>query len=696
MKLQDIRPIVENTTRRLSGAEINRLKRRVERSRPPDLVPPERIALREVRLEQAENRPSPVALERILGQNDLVDLNYLTRALKAARSVGRVILRDAAGRELGYGTGFKVAPELLLTNQHVLQHAALAEQALVEFDYELDEGGLPRPTTRFRLDPQRFFLSDAGLDFALAAISPEPFAGSGALDEYGFLRMQREVGKINPGEFVTIIQHPSGLPKQIAIRENKLLSIEELVLWYQSDTAQGSSGSPVFNDSWQIVGLHHSGKPKTDAQGNWLLKNGQIAGPDAEDAEIDWEANEGIRASRIVMHVEANAPRPNPHLDQFLRASSGELRSEAVLPGAPPSLLSASPDWKIEPVPGGARLTLPLHLTLSLGSLGEALSGDGGASAAGPGAAEAMRVPFIDPDYANRGGYDPEFLGATVPLPSVRYKSRLAKLEDGSYLLPYEHFSIAVEKRRRLALFTASNVDANPLKRQPEPGDYSRRGLSGLGPHDIEQWLTDPRIPETMQLPDRFYTQDNQAFDKGHIVRRDDVCWGDTYEQVRRANGDTFHTTNCSPQVADFNRSNLGGLWGRLENVILAQAQTEKYCLFAGPRLNSKDRVFVGKDERGPVRIQIPEAYWKIVVARTPAGELQAFAFLLEQDLSAVPLEFAVPAEWRLHMLSVAALDKILTNLSFPPALKEADQFGAPGGEELLHAEELRGLERLA
>ena len=67
-------------------------------------------------------------------------------------------------------------------------------------------------------------------------------------------------------------------------------------------------------------------------------------------------------------------------------------------------------------------------------------------------------------------------------------------------------------------------------------------------------------------MPDKFYTRDRGNFDKGHIVRRDDVAWGEDYDEVRRANGDTYHVTNCSPQVDAFNRSNLRGDWGKLEN----------------------------------------------------------------------------------------------------------------------------------
>ncbi|MER3477440.1 MAG: hypothetical protein C4287_14275, partial [Leptolyngbya sp. ERB_1_2] len=65
--------------------------------------------------------------------------------------------------------------------------------------------------------------------------------------------------KVEPEEFVTVIQHPGGQPKQIAIRENKVLKIgddqdalQDNFLWYASDTAPGSSGSPVLNDNWQV------------------------------------------------------------------------------------------------------------------------------------------------------------------------------------------------------------------------------------------------------------------------------------------------------------------------------------------------------------------------------------------------------------------------------------------------------------
>ena len=144
-------------------------------------------------------------------------------------------------------------------------------------------------------------------------------------------------------------------------------------------------------------------------------------------------------------------------------------------------------------------------------------------------ASEKLVQPIIDGRYSNRKGYGEDFIGIRVPLPRVTDMKLVSKMESGEHAIPYQHFSVVVNKRRRLALFTASNVDSSTRARTPDPdADRSRTGLTGLGKNDHELWLTDPRIPEQHQLPDVFFTKDRQAFDKGHIVRRDDVCWGKT------------------------------------------------------------------------------------------------------------------------------------------------------------------------
>jgi V8-like Glu-specific endopeptidase len=61
------------------------------------------------------------------------------------------------------------------------------------------------------------------------------------------------------GDRVAIIQHPSGMLKQVALHHNLVTYADETRLQYLTDTLQGSSGSPVFNTDWRVVAVHHLG-----------------------------------------------------------------------------------------------------------------------------------------------------------------------------------------------------------------------------------------------------------------------------------------------------------------------------------------------------------------------------------------------------------------------------------------------------
>ena len=701
MKIRMLQQVVEESSKRLSLDEIADLVERVRRGVPPDFASPKRMAMRRSRLQESDVQPSPTALERILGTNDLVDVNFLERARDAASAVCRVVLRDESGREVGYGTGSKIAPDVLMTNRHVLPNSMVARRSLAEFDYELDVAGNPIPRTRFPLDIS-FFFEDSELDLALVGISSEAMFGEHSLGHFGVLRLVGEVGKINEGESITIVQHPGGSPKQIALRENDLLKIQPLVLWYQSDTAKGSSGSPLFNDSFQVVGLHRAGVPRKDEQGQWLTRGGVPAGPDTDDSEIDWIANEGTRASKIVAFVEdlpASERRdailsPTRDLEQADPDSSIDApRSRDTSPGSSRAFRESGGVGNRVRVEartgGGAIVSVPEGAVIEIKDAPRAASLH--PDAATGRVAEALRMPFIDRNYGRRRGYNPDFLGIELPLPTVTNRRRVAKMEDGGHEIPYQHFSVVMHKKRRLALFTASNVDARRHRRRPEDGrDYTRDGLGGLRDGDSEKWSTDPRISDHHQLPDVFFTRDRQSFDKGHLVRREDVAWGSSYEQVRRANGDTFHTTNCCPQTKDFNRS---GAWRQLERLVLREAKDEKLCVFSGPLLRSRDRRFYGVDDDGETVVKIPSIYWKVVVSRRDEG-LRAYAFYMRQRLNRVRFEVDVSSEWDEFLITIAELEEWIGLLRFPVALHRADQVEAGGVDELVSTSELAGIRR--
>jgi endonuclease G, mitochondrial len=81
---------------------------------------------------------------------------------------------------------------------------------------------------------------------------------------------------------------------------------------YTSDTERGSSGSPVLNDQFEILALHHKTVPKYNQKGEPLARNGQIWTPAMGEDEIDSIANEGIRISSIFTALDRIAHR-SPH-----------------------------------------------------------------------------------------------------------------------------------------------------------------------------------------------------------------------------------------------------------------------------------------------------------------------------------------------------------------------------------------------
>jgi endonuclease G, mitochondrial len=158
------------------------------------------------------------------------------------------------------------------------------------------------------------------------------------------------------------------------------------------------------------------------------------------------------------------------------------------------------------------------------------------------------------------------------------------------------------------------------------------------------------------------------------VVRRDDVCWGTTFLDIQKGNGDTYHVTNCTPQTSTFNQSDDGiDNWGDLEDVVAkaGKADQEKVVIYAGPVLAPDDRWFRGVDDLGPVRVQTPRRYWKIVVAPGP----KAYGFVLGQDVTSITeAEFAVPANFKPAWKPLAEIEGLLRGWLDLTALKAIDQ----------------------
>jgi endonuclease G len=275
-----------------------------------------------------------------------------------------------------------------------------------------------------------------------------------------------------------------------------------------------------------------------------------------------------------------------------------------------------------------------------------------------PSAGVVEEAVSIDPDYGNREGYDPNFLGAgsrKAPLPqlSAALKSRAAINRQATgadkYTLPYHHYSVVMNRERRLAFYTAVNIDGSVF--------YNLK-------RETDRWYFDPRLGKDEQTGNDVYADNPLA--RGHLVRRLDPAWGASRELAKIANDDTFHFTNCTPQHHEFNAGS--SLWAGLEDYILknADALDFKVSVFTGPVFSDEDDAYRG--------VLLPRQYWKVVAMVGGNGKLSATAYLLSQEnlLQGIGEEAFVPENkgafsygaYKTFQVPVRRIEK-LTGLSF-------------------------------
>jgi hypothetical protein len=244
-------------------------------------------------------RGQGIRLEALIGDDDSVWLTFFSRGLTAARAVGRVVRPGRGSPPEAVGTGVLIGPGLFLTNNHVIPDAIEAGDLAVQFGYEYDDDGAERSPDLCRFAPGAAFHTDETLDFTVVAV--EDLSNAPPAAKYGSVTLIEATGKALKAEILNVVHHPRGDRKRVSIRENRMVAEDDLWLRYTSDTSDGSSGAPVFNDQWEMVALHHGGVESRDAAGN----------------RLDYQANEGARVSRIIRALR------NAGLDEPTRSAVG-------------------------------------------------------------------------------------------------------------------------------------------------------------------------------------------------------------------------------------------------------------------------------------------------------------------------------------------------------------------------------------
>lgn len=259
--------------------------------------------------------------------------------------------------------------------------------------------------------------------------------------------------------------------------------------------------------------------------------------------------------------------------------------------------------------------------------------------------------------FKGRKGYRADFLSKKVPLPGLGAHAAdaarpLEAVATDGPVLHYTHFSVVYSASRRVPIFTAVNID----------GAKARRIKRG-----DDKWFKDLRLPRDIQLTQEDYGHPD--IDRGHMVRREDPNWG-TPSAAQAANDDTFHYTNAAPQHSRLNQGKTQ--WLGLEEYVLSNARTHglSVSVFTGPVLRTADPSL----ENG---IQVPEEFWKVVVAiDAKSKKLRSTGYVLSQGKLIEDItEAFVFGQYRTYQVAVETIAKA-TGLDFG-ALVAADALRA-------------------
>ena len=186
------------------------------------------------------------------------DVGFLKRGIERAAGICRIERKDGAT-----GTGFLVAADLVLSNYHVFKDPRLPNDDL--------QDNIEKAKFHFGCVSAPAGGEATGQTVTAATKVPLSFSPVEKLD-YVLLRLDPAVKsfEVKPLPFevrapavrtgLHILQHPGGKALMIALSTNGITGVygSTGLFQYVTNAAGGSSGSPCFDDNWNVVGLHHA------------------------------------------------------------------------------------------------------------------------------------------------------------------------------------------------------------------------------------------------------------------------------------------------------------------------------------------------------------------------------------------------------------------------------------------------------
>lgn len=203
-----------------------------------------------------------------------------TLEMLAAACPAVCLLRVKAPSGSFVGTGFRIGPTRVLTNEHVLFPDRVQASAVrAVFGFDVDATGVSLQVADLEGDVATI-VAERTDDWAVITVR--------GMDEAWPTLDVASAAQPNPGDSAYIIQHPGGQPKRLGFARNTITNVTDAVVHYLTDTQPGSSGAPVFDAAGRLIALHHRGGEPSQVAGKPPLTK-----------------NQGVRISRVHQRLTA-------------------------------------------------------------------------------------------------------------------------------------------------------------------------------------------------------------------------------------------------------------------------------------------------------------------------------------------------------------------------------------------------------
>lgn len=236
--------------------------------------------------------------------------------------------------------------------------------------------------------------------------------------------------------------------------------------------------------------------------------------------------------------------------------------------------------------------------------------------------------------------YNPSFISdCKIALPILSDQLLSHAFEEGK---PVDHigYTFVFNQTRQLAFYTAHNIDGTAL-------------LSNISRDD--RFRNDPDIPSNIQLKNR-QGYLNNAWDRGHLVKRTAMHWGSDIDVATEADSETFYWTNIVPQHEHLHDHP----WGKIEDwmVELIKTSEKKVSIFTGPVFSEDDPLI--PNEANEIA-RVPAGFWKIIAFKNNQRLTSAGFLIWQRDYDkALPESFS-PVLEQVRITTI----EFLTGMSF-------------------------------